>query len=112
VGDEVGVIARRSVEIDELHEDLAAGAIDGIDRRLVAIPGDLHLVEALRLDDAGVVRGIEAIDLDADGLRHVFEEGFPHLFEGAGLFSGDDAEVEFLDFGGMDDTDQSDGGSS
>ena len=96
VHDDVGVVAVLAVGGDGLGEHLALGAIDRLHRRLVAEPGDLHLLEAHALDHAGVVGGEEGVDLQAGALLHVGQEGIPDLLEVGGRFRRDDAEVDLL----------------
>src|SRR4029079_14558543 len=96
VRDDVAVVTGRSVQVDELREDLAVRAVDRLDRALVAVPRHLDLVEALRLDDPGVVGREKAVHLEAGLLRHVLEERIPERLDGRALVGGNDAEVDLL----------------
>ena len=77
VDDDQAVVALAAVLGHDLAEDLAVGAIHRLHRRLVAHPRDLHLVEAHRLDDAGVVGGEERVDLQAGRLLQVLQQRLP-----------------------------------
>ena len=84
VGDQY--IAGAPVSNDELGEDFAACPVHASIADLLPYEGDLDLVEAPPLDDTGIVGGIEAIDLDPNGLAHVFEEGSHICLTPLGLF--------------------------
>ena len=71
VDDQHAPVTRRSIRRDRLGEDLAVGAIHRFHCRQVAVPGDIHFVEAHSLDNARVVRGKEGVDLHAQLLLHI-----------------------------------------
>src|SRR5712672_290584 len=63
----------------DVSKDFAVRAIDCFHARLVPVPGEMDFVEAHGFDDAGVVRGIETVDLETGRLRHGLQERFPIL---------------------------------
>ena len=71
VDDQHAPVTRRSIRRDRLGEDLAIGAIHRFHRRQIAVPGDIHFIEAHPLDNARVVRGKEGVDLYAQLLLHI-----------------------------------------
>ena len=71
VDDQHAPVTRRSVRRYGLSEDLTVGAIHRFHRRQVAVPGDIHFVEAHSLDNARVIRGKEGVDLHAQLLLHI-----------------------------------------
>ena len=77
VHDQVRVIALRAVGIDHLREHLATCAVHRFHGRLVAVPGHVNLVEAHALDDAGVIRGKERVDLHTGLFGHVVQNRLP-----------------------------------
>ena len=66
---------------NRLGEDLAIGAIHRFHRRQIAVPGDIHFIEAHPLDNARVVRGKEGVDLHAQLLLHILQERRPLRFQ-------------------------------
>ena len=56
---------------NRLGEDLAIGAIHRFHCRQVAVPGDIHFIEAHSLDNACVVWGKEGVHLHAQLLLHI-----------------------------------------
>lgn len=94
VGDQQAPVARRATGGDGLGEDLAVGAIHRFHGGLVAVPGDVDLVETHALDDPGVVGGEEGLHLVAGLLAHVLEEGFPDALEVLRRLGGDDPEID------------------
>jgi hypothetical protein len=91
---DVRVVAGAAVLRDDLGEHFAVRAIDRLDRGFVAEPGELHLVETHRLDDARIVGRIEGLHLYADRLRQGVDEGFPVLLLVHRGFGRDHAEVD------------------
>ena len=71
VDDQHAPVTWRSIRRDRLGEDLTVGAIHRFHRRQIAVPGDIHFVEAHSLDNARVVRGKEGVDLYAQLLLHI-----------------------------------------
>ena len=71
VDDQHAPVTWRSIRRDCLGEDLTVGAIHRFHRRQVAVPGDIHFIEAHPLDNARVVRGKEGVDLYAQLLLHI-----------------------------------------
>lgn len=94
--DQVRVVTGPSREVDELGEDLGLRAVDGLDRRLVAQPGQLHLAEAHGFDQARIVGREIAADLEPGLLRHVREERVPVLPQGRRRVGAEDAEGDLL----------------
>ena len=104
-----GVVAVRTVRRRGLGENGTVGTVHHLDGALVADPAEIDLFEAHPLNDPGVVRSEERLDLEAGGLFHVGEEGVPQLFEVLGGFRGDDAEVQDFRSVGTNGTAKDDG---
>ena len=77
VDDQHAPVARRSICGDGLGKYLTVSAIHGFHRREVAVPGDIHFVEAHSLNDARIVRREEGVHFDAQFLFHVLQERVP-----------------------------------
>mgnify|MGYP004447704577 FL=1 len=92
-----------------MGENGTVGTVHHLDGALVADPAEIDLFEAHPLNDPGVVRSEERLDLEAGGLFHVGEEGVPQLFEVLGGFRGDDAEVQDFRSVGTNGTAKDDG---
>ena len=71
VDDQHAPVTWRSIRRDRLGEDLAVGAIHRFHCRQVAVPGDIHFIEAHSLDNACVVWGKEGVHLHAQLLLHI-----------------------------------------
>ncbi|MNE45959.1 hypothetical protein D3C80_1402760 [compost metagenome] len=89
-----------------LGEDFTVGTVHGFDGGLVAQPGDVDLVEAHALDQAGIVGGKRGVDLQAGLLVHVIQERLPDALEVLRRLGGHDAEVDgfFFSLGGAHQT--------
>jgi hypothetical protein len=90
------VVTLRTVGRNGLGEHLATRTIHRLHRRLVAVPGHVDLVEAHALDNPGVVRCEERVDLQPSLLTHIRQEGVPHAFQILRRLSRNDAEIDFL----------------
>ena len=92
--DDVGIVAHASVAGHDVSKDLAVRAIDCFHARLVPVPGEMDFVEAHGFDDAGIVRGIETVDLETSRLRHRLQERLPILLLIHRGFGRDHAEID------------------
>ena len=89
-------VAGIAILIDGLGKDLAVRAINGFHGRLVAVPGEVDLLEAHGFNDARIVGSEERLHREASLLLHIGEEWIPDLLEVRRRLRRNDSEVDFL----------------
>ena len=89
-----GVIALATIRISRLGKDFAAREAHGLQAGEIREPAKLHAAIAHGLDHAGIVGGIEGLDIIPRPLGHRRDEGTPVGLAGICRFRGDDAEID------------------
>ena len=92
--DQHRVVTLGTIRIGGLGEDLAAAQTDSLQAGEIGEPRHLDRVVAHRLDHAGIVGGVEGLDVIARPFRHGGDEGAPVGFQVGGGFRCDDAEIQ------------------